>query len=268
MGPLKKNLPKYLLWFVLILLIGALFGRRLFRLDGKKQPWPATSGLVTAVYDGDTIKVKFADGHSCKVRLIGVDAPELSALNLSKRFKAFMSKRFAFSNLYRREVKLAFDRELKDSYGRILAYVWTEEVGLFNLYIIREGFASALLYFPFREDYRQQFQAAEKAARRDKKGIWHQIPYPRIKADQLAGYIGKIVTVVFNCHRLNRKRKLLFLAPSDRKLSAVIPLEYISAFPSIDNFLGKTLAVTGLLEQYKSQFQIFVFLPPQIKLEN
>jgi len=143
MGSLRKNLPKYLLWFVLIFLIGALFGRRLIKIEHFKQTSLAASGVVTAVYDGDTIKVKLADSRSSQVRLIGVDAPELSHVNPAERFKAFMAKRFAFSYLYGQRVKLSFDRELEDSYGRILAYVWTEEVGLFNLYIIQEGFASS-----------------------------------------------------------------------------------------------------------------------------
>jgi len=186
MDSLRRNLPKYLLGFILILLISALFGIKVLRAERFQKPYSANSGVVTAVYDGDTIKVKLADGCSSQVRLIGVDAPELNAVNLSERFKGFMAKRFAFSHLYRQRVKLSFDRELEDSYGRILAYVWTEEVGLFNLYIIREGFASALLYFPFREDYRQEFQAAEKAARKNRKGFWHQSPYPRIKTSQAA----------------------------------------------------------------------------------
>lgn len=268
MGTLKKNLPKYLLGFILILLIGVLFGRRILRLEHHLQPYSANRGVVTVVYDGDTIKVKFADGSSRKVRLIGVDAPELNTANLTERFRAFMSKRFAFTNLYRQRVKLSFDRELEDSYGRILAYVWIKEVGLFNLYIIKEGFASALLYFPFGEDYRQEFQAAEREARKKGRGFWHQGPYPRIKVHQATDYKGKIVTVIFSCHQISKRRKFLFLSASERRFSAIIPLEYISDFPSVENFEGKILAVTGFLEQYKRQFQIFAFLPSQIKLEN
>ncbi len=36
---------------------------------------PPDSGLVVVVYDGDTVKVRFADGNERKVRLIGIDSP-------------------------------------------------------------------------------------------------------------------------------------------------------------------------------------------------
>ena len=60
--------------------------------QGQEDQW----GTVTAVYDGDTIRVKLDNGDSEIVRLIGVDAPELGDERDEVRFLAFMSKRFAF----------------------------------------------------------------------------------------------------------------------------------------------------------------------------
>ena len=265
---LKKNLPRYLLSLIFIILIGVLFGRRILRVEHLQQPSAVASGVVTVVYDGDTIKVKLANGQSRKVRLIGVDAPELNHTRATERFKAFMAKRFTFSHLYKRRVKLFFDREIEDRYGRLLAYVWTEKVGLFNLYIIKEGFASVLLYFPYREDYKQEFLEAEKEAKLKGKGFWQKIPYPRIRASEAADYQGRVVTVVFTCQQVISDKKLLFMVNSSGRFSAVIPEKYISDFPSLENFQGKVVAVTGFLEKYKRQFQIFVFLPSQVKVEN
>ena len=124
------------------------------------------SGLVVVVYDGDTVKVRFADGGERKVRLIGIDSPEMDDPREEVRFMAFMAKRFAFLNLFRRNVHLAYDWELEDKYGRLLAYLTTDDGALFNELILKEGFAFAYRKFPFRKDLMERFKAAATEARR------------------------------------------------------------------------------------------------------
>jgi len=92
-----------------------------------------TRGRVDVVYDGDTIKVRFDDGQEWRVRLIGIDAPEIGDVREDMKFMAEMSKRFTFYHLYRKKIRLSYESELFDSYGRILAYVWTDEQDLFTI---------------------------------------------------------------------------------------------------------------------------------------
>ncbi len=56
----------------------------------------AEEGIVIAVYDGDTIKVRFNKGSTEVVRLIGINSPELKDSREKVRFLALMAKRFSY----------------------------------------------------------------------------------------------------------------------------------------------------------------------------
>jgi len=151
----KKNFSKLSFALIFFLATFGFFSKRLFQHEqGRDSSFPE-SGLVTAVYDGDTIKVRFKNEKERKVRLIGIDAPEIGDSKEEAKFRAQMARRFAFFYLYRKTVKLSYDWEIEDKYDRLLAYVWTEKQGLFNKFILSEGFAAVFLKFPFK--YREEF---------------------------------------------------------------------------------------------------------------
>ena len=262
----KKNFSK--LSFALIFFLAAFgfFSKRLFQHEqGKDSSFPE-SGLVTAVYDGDTIKVKFKNEKERKVRLIGIDAPEIGDSREEAKFRAHMARRFAFFYLYRKTVKLSYDWEIEDKYDRLLAYVWTEKQGLFNKFILSEGFAAVFLKFPFK--YREEFIEAEREARELEKGFWKKGPYPSISVQDTRAYLGKLLSVKYTCSRVQTKGKFVFLYSSGEEFSTLVPRESISFFPELKSFKGKALTVTGFLEEYKEKHQIVAFFPRQIKIEK
>ena len=168
--------------FVLLVLL-AFFG---FFFKRIKQPSTELSvssdsspdtGIVTYIYDGDTGEVKFKDGHSTKIRLIGVDTPEMDDSRIKIQFWAYMAKRYSFFHLYQREIRLSYDWQLEDKYGRTLAYLWLDDE-LFNDRMIREGFAFVYLKYPFREDYKKKFKESEDFARKNERGLWNEGNYP------------------------------------------------------------------------------------------
>lgn len=130
----------------------------------------ADSAQVTDVVDGDTIII---DGGA-RVQLIGVDALGHSwGLKKSRRL-AERSTAFASHFLKGKTVRMERDpaNELnkhKDKWGRNLAYIYLGDV-LFNLAIIEQGYASAYTKYSF--DRRERFQAAEKQARAEARGLW------------------------------------------------------------------------------------------------
>jgi micrococcal nuclease len=65
---------------------------------------------------------------------------------------------------------LAFDRELRDRYGRLLCYVYTAEGLCVNLAMVELGFAPALLRYPF--NLKEEFAAAERKAKIARLGVW------------------------------------------------------------------------------------------------
>jgi len=225
-----------------------------------------TRGRVNVVYDGDTLKVRFDDGQEWRVRLIGIDAPEIGDVREDMKFKAEMSKRFTFYHLYRKKIRLSYESELFDSYGRILAYIWTDEQDLFNKFIISEGFASA--YTNSRFSYREEFKETEKEAREQEKGYWKHGNYTRIQAEDVKDYIGQIVSVEYRCVSVRLKGKLYYLNSAEGEFQALIPKENLSLFPMPQFYRGKVLSVTGFLEEYKGKPQIMAFFPSQVEMEE
>jgi micrococcal nuclease len=264
---LKNTLPRLVLGLLFVVLVFGFFCQRILNNQLNRSSSPPEEGVVIAVFDGDTIKVKFDNNRGSRiVRLIGIDAPEIDQPKEETQFQAHVSKRFTFHYLYRKKVSLTYDRELEDKYGRLLAYVWTEEQRLFNRFILQEGFASAFLRFPFRDDYRQDFEKAEKQARRLEKGFWGGPYYPEVQASEANSFLGKIVSVVFFCARVQPDKNFLFLHSQDDEFAALIPRKHLSSFPDSKKFAHKNVSVTGFLEEYKGQPQIFIFLPNQIKI--
>ena len=83
----------------------------------------ASPATVIRVVDGDTIVARLANGAVEKIRLLGVDTPEV--VDPRKPVQCFGHDASAFtkSRLTGRRVSLELDAEQRDKYGRLLAYV-------------------------------------------------------------------------------------------------------------------------------------------------
>jgi micrococcal nuclease len=237
------------------------------------RPFPSPSiaaqetlrGTVSVVYDGDTLRVRLAGQKDERVRLIGVDSPELDDARERVRLMAFLAKRFTFFRLYDTTVELLPGPEKRDIYGRLLAYIRTESGEMFNETLVREGYAYAYLKFPFDEAWRNRLKDAENAARRSGKGLWQREPYPVVGAADAGRRLGEIVTVRFRCLRSFKRGSYRILEAEGAAFDAVIPFDVIKAFPGSLDFSGRTLEATGLIELYKERPQIQIGVPVQLK---
>ena len=73
-------------------------------------------------------------------------------------------------------MRLVSDRERRDRYGRLLAYVYRDRDGLFiNAELVRRGYARAYAFAP-NTRHARRFSTLEKAARRDGRGLWRACP--------------------------------------------------------------------------------------------
>lgn len=222
-------------------------------------------GTVAAVYDGDTVKVRLADGKNEKVRLIGVDSPELDDTREEVRLMAFLAKRFTYARLFRAGVELFPGPETRDKYGRLLAYVRTADGDMFNATLVREGYAHAYFKFPFDEAWRKDLKAAETEARQSGRGLWRRDPYPVIAAADAGRHTGGIFTFRFRCRRSFKRGGFRILEADGVAFDAVIPLSVFHALPGPLDFEGRTLEATGLVELYKGRPQVMIGLPVQLK---
>ena len=140
---------------------------------------------VSYIYDGDTIKL--ANGE--RVRFVGIDTPESSENKKLFRDVArsgqdirdvlrmgHVAAEYTRSLLQGRRVRLEFDIENRDKYGRLLAYVYRVDDGLFiNEDIIKQGYAYPMTIPPnvrHADEFRKLFREARKAGR----GLWQGQP--------------------------------------------------------------------------------------------
>jgi len=124
---------------------------------------------VVEVHDGDTISVVI-NRKKEKVRLIGIDAPELGQRPWGEKAKKYLESLLSLSGW---KVTLEFDVEQRDKYGRILAYLRTSNGDMINLLMLKNGYA--MLYtFPPNVKYVNELQDAQREARDKRRGIWSE----------------------------------------------------------------------------------------------
>ena len=66
---------------------------------------------------------------------------------------------------------LELDVQMRDPYGRLLAYVWAPDGTLFNMAILREGYAFVYT-FPPDVRYVDLFLACQRESRERGRGLW------------------------------------------------------------------------------------------------
>ncbi len=136
---------------------------------------------VTRVIDGDTIEVSTGE----KVRLIGIDTPETQ--HPSQPVECFGAQSTEHATKLMRpgtSVRLVYDVQRTDRFGRTLAYVYRVSDGLFvNLQMVRDGFAAVATYPP-NVAHVEAFRAVEREARAHNIGLWGACGGPDTPAAQ------------------------------------------------------------------------------------
>ena len=128
---------------------------------------------VTRIVDGDTFWVVDEALNRQKVRLIGIDTPELKHGNEPEEFYAQAAKEFLIDLIADREIRLEFDQEHTDKYGRTLAYAYVDDTVFVNKTLVQKGYAHKLP-IPPNTKYATLFTQQERLAKSLKLGIWQQ----------------------------------------------------------------------------------------------
>lgn len=133
---------------------------------------PPGAATVTRVVDGDTVVVDL-DGREEKVRLIGIDTPETKSP--TKPVQCYGKEASAHTDELLpggTPVRLERDVEARDTYGRLLAYVYRLSDDRFvNLDLAQGGYADTLRIAP-NVTHADELQAAVDAAHRQASGLW------------------------------------------------------------------------------------------------
>ncbi len=121
---------------------------------------------IKRVIDGNTLLLSSGE----QIELIGVKTSVTRGLR--KSLRAHMKEDYLFVNqlVTGKEVRVEFDLETRDRYGRLLAYVYLIDGTFLNAEIIRQGYGFADSKYPFK--YNEEFGQYEREARENKRGLW------------------------------------------------------------------------------------------------
>ncbi len=139
------------------------------RDEAEPVPSSAAHAEVLRVVDGDTIEVEI-DGREEDVRYIGVDTPETVAPG--KPVGCFGPEASARNHelVEGEDVRLVFGAEVRDDYGRLLAYVHAGG-RLVNAELLRGGYARTL-EIPPNTAMATEFRGIERRAATAGRGLW------------------------------------------------------------------------------------------------
>ena len=130
----------------------------------------ARSGAyVTRVVDGDTIEARIG-GREEDVRLIGVDTPETVKPGTPVQCFGPQASHFTHRLLEDKKVRLVFGVEHRDTYGRLLAYVYLGK-RFVNAMLVKRGLARTLT-IPPNNRFAPLLRRLEIRAARAGRGLW------------------------------------------------------------------------------------------------
>jgi micrococcal nuclease len=154
---------------VIIILIS--IGCNLDRQDNSKA---SVFYTVIKITDGDTFWADDGSEKGIKIRLIGVDAPETRRTrNKEVGYYGQESKAYLAELIGGEKVRLEFDVDPTDRYGRSLAYVYKEDGTFVNAELVKNGFAMVMTVPP-NVKYAEMLLALQQHARENNIGLWQQ----------------------------------------------------------------------------------------------
>jgi endonuclease YncB( thermonuclease family) len=122
---------------------------------------------VHFVYDGDTVLLD----NKKKVRYLGINAPEINHEGGNSEFMAHAAQNLNRELVAKTWIRLEYDQERKDRYGRLLAYVFLRNGEMVNALLVSRGMAHVLLN-KLGLKYQDLLVNCQRKAMKEKSGMW------------------------------------------------------------------------------------------------
>ncbi|MBI3600426.1 MAG: thermonuclease family protein [Nitrospinae bacterium] len=240
-----------------------------YRKDAEKKHFPTAGIILTVkhVIDGDTIITTTGE----KIRFLGIDAPEVASEKMPAQFFSEGAKMANKKLLEGKTIKLEFDIEKVDKYGRLLAYVYLKDGTFVNANLIEDGSARAY-FIPPNVKYYSQFKKLEKEAIKNRKGLWSEpdsiASIPHSNAIRNIGKFRFVEGVVRSIHNTGKIVYLNFGDNPDEDFTVTIFDRDYQRFreKGIDPatyYTGKKVIVYGKIKLYRGA-EIIVSFPEDI----
>lgn len=262
---MNRNTRRIVYFVILVIIVGAYY------IFEKADRTPDSDEFtVIEVIDGDTVIID--DAKNSRVRYLGIDTPEILIQDSPGDPMSKEAADFNSDLVEGERVKLEFDEQKYDVYGRILAYVYVEDVFV-NEELLKGGLATALIIEP-NDRHSEIIYSAIEQAKQNKKGIWgnlEQLRPPRgnqqfrIKLDNANRYEAKRVVVKGKILDARKSDKVIVLNMEDKLDLVIFPnnwenFQHFGIDP--ENFyLDKYVEVIGRVRMRRGKASIVVDHP-------
>jgi micrococcal nuclease len=112
------------------------------------------------------------------VRYLGINTPEIDHDNQRAQPYGYAARAFNKKMVLNHKIRLEFDQERHDRYGRLLAYIFLADGTFLNEDMLQKGYA----YFLFKKPnlkYNQRLLNAQQAAMKAGRGLWKDWSEPK-----------------------------------------------------------------------------------------
>ena len=233
--------------------------------------WAEDTFICTAVIDGDTFRLE----NGKTVRLIGIDAPELSQPGGEE------SREYLTHLTLNKGITLEKGDEDRDKYNRLLRFVYTGNLCI-NEEMIRQGYAEAR-YLP-ENHIREYYLHLEMQAETTRAGLWSDNVFqsrlcidwgsnlPVITWSEAENYYNQYIIIEGITIDTYSSGIMCFLnfRTDYQYCTAVIFACDIPGFADTPDiyYLGRKVQIVGIIKEYKGSPEIIIKTPDQIKILN
>lgn len=205
----------------------------LLGLLGAATGLSAQQGRVTFVPDGDTLHLE--DGR--KVRLNGIDAPEMAQNRAPEHYFAQESRDYLRRLVQNQVVRLEVDAQGQDRYGRDLATVYLADNRMVNLELVEQGYAFFYPHPHQDKDLQNILMEAQTRAILGRRGFW-----PRVlaMAQPLTGWVGNRRSKRFHhpdsdhAQEISQRSRVAFFSLEQAFLEGYAPARTSFIWPEAD----------------------------------
>ncbi|MDX8412876.1 MAG: thermonuclease family protein [Mariprofundales bacterium] len=177
---------------------------------------------VAKIYDGDTFQT--LDGE--RIRLLGLNTPEIQHRDSVAQPLGDAATLALRRLIDGQVVRLAFDREKIDIYGRTLAQIYDRRGRWINGMMVEQGWAHVYTFVP-NLHWAKQLHRLERQALRRKLGIWGNARWKVLAADALnANMLGQFRLVEGVVRKVGRRGRDFYMG----SVHVTVPKKYRSYF--------------------------------------
>lgn len=220
---------------------------------------------VRQVIDGDTVIL--ADNRH--VRLIGINTPEIGREGKASELGAEPARDYLSRLLQTQKVvRLRYDQEHKDHYGRTLAHLFLDDGTNIQSLLLHRGLAITLI-IPPNLDFIDCYQTNAGFARSQKIGLWalkqyQPIPAVTVSRDDL-GYRIISGTVL----RVGNSRSAVWLNLANHVALRITRenLPYFDPIP-IQDLTGREMTARGWLYYANGQYRMQIHHPLDVEIQE